>query len=131
MPTDIRTSPSGMVRGSVAQRRRRSNVDSTPPSEVACTHSVVRAGQQVAGDRRPCDSTIETMPAEARVADLVQRRVPGEPTDQLLGVGLGPLHPQVQGPQPAQREPRLERPGDRADQVAAALERGVHARRRG
>ena len=41
MPTDIRTSPSGMVAASVFQRRRRSNVDSTLPSEVACTHSDV------------------------------------------------------------------------------------------
>ncbi len=41
MPTDSRTSASGIVAGSVFQRRRRSKVDSTPPRMVACTHSFV------------------------------------------------------------------------------------------
>ena len=48
-----------------------------------------------------------------------------EPAHELLRVGLGPLEAQVQGAQAAQREPGLERAGDRADQVAAALEHGV------
>ena len=51
MPTDSRTRPSGMVAGSVFQRRRRSNVDSTPPRLVACTHSRGLAGEQVGGHR--------------------------------------------------------------------------------
>ena len=48
-----------------------------------------------------------------------------EPAYELLGVGLRALHAQRQRAQPAQREPGLERPGDRADQVAASLERVV------
>ena len=41
MPTDSRTSPSGMVAASAFQRRRRSRLDSTPPSEVAWIQSRV------------------------------------------------------------------------------------------
>ena len=37
---------------------------------------------------------------------------------QLGRVGLGPLHPQVQGAQPAQRQPGLEGAGDRAHRAA-------------
>ena len=124
MPTESRTSPSGIVAGSVFQRRRRSNVDSTPPSEVACTHSFVLWVSRSAASA-PWASTIDDDAAEARVADLADRRVPGQPAHQLLGVRLGPLDPQVQGAQAAQRQPRLEGAGDRAEQVAPALQHGV------
>ena len=60
MPTDIRTRPSGIVAGSVFQRRRRSKVDSTPPRLVACTHSVVLWVSRSAASA-PWASTIETI----------------------------------------------------------------------
>ena len=60
MPTESRTSPSGIVAGSVFQRRRRSNVDSTPPRLVACTHSDVDRTRRSAATAE--GRTIETMP---------------------------------------------------------------------
>ena len=107
MPTESRTRPSGMVVGSDFQRRRRSNVDSTPPRLVACTHSAVERTSRSAWSA--VGRTIEIIAAEAGVADLGRQRVAGQPAGQLGGVRLGALDAQVQGAQPAQREPRLER----------------------
>ena len=45
-----------------------------------------------------------------------------------IALACDALHPQVQGAQAAQGEPRLQRPGDRADQVAAALQDVVQLR---
>ena len=100
--------PSGMVAGSDFHRRRRSKVDSTPPSEVACTHSEVeRASRSAASapsgehDRRRCRRSRGSGP----------RRPPGA---RPAG---GPARwrwlwarstPQVQGAQAAQGEPGLE-----------------------
>ena len=64
-------------------------------------------------------------PAEARVADLGDVGALTEAAYQLLGVGLRALDPQREGAQSAQREPHLEGPGDRAEQVAAPLEHVV------
>jgi hypothetical protein len=63
--------------------------------------------------------------AEAGVADLGEGAVLGQPAGQLGGVRLRTLDPQVQRAQPAQGQPRLQRAGDRADQVAAALQHVV------
>ena len=112
-----------MVAGSDFQRRRRSNVDSTPPRLVACTQSAVRAHQQVGlvgGGQDDRDHR-----ADPGVADLGQQRVVGEAAGELGGVRLRALDAQVQGAQAAQREPGLERPGRVALDVAAALEHGV------
>ncbi len=63
--------------------------------------------------------------AEAGIAHLPDRRVVGQAPGELGGVGLGTLDPQVQRAEPAQRQPRLQRPGDRAEEVAPALEDAV------
>ena len=65
------------------------------------------------------------MPPKPGVADLRQRGVLAEAAYELLGVGLRALDAQVEGAQAAQRQPRLERAGDRADEVATALEHAV------
>src|SRR6476659_2698352 len=61
MPTLSRTRPSGIVAGSVFHRRRRSRVDSTPPSEVACTHREVDRVRRSAASAPPARTT-DTMP---------------------------------------------------------------------
>jgi hypothetical protein len=48
-----------------------------------------------------------------------------QPPDELLGVGLRTLQPDVQGAQPTQRQPGLEGPRRRADHVATLLEHVV------
>ena len=65
------------------------------------------------------------MRAEAGVADLRDVGAIPQAAYQLLGVGLRALHPQRQGPQPPQGEPRLEGAGDGAEHVPAALEYAV------
>ncbi len=60
--------------------------------------------------------------AEARVPDPFHGWVAPQPGGELGGVRLRALDPQVQGAQPAQRQPDLERPGDRAVQRAVGDE---------
>ena len=108
MPTEARTSASGIVAASDFHRRRRSKVDSTPPRLVACTHSRVERHSRSAASGPPGRHERDDG-AEAGVADLADLRVLAQPLDEHLGVGLGPVQPHRQRAQPAQRQPGLER----------------------
>ena len=140
MPTDIRSRSSGTVSDSVAKRRRRSRVDSTPPRLVAGTHSRSAATTASAASGPPCGRRpmIAPKPSMSRAA----RSWPGsegrlgcrtsatagcsrEPPGQLGGVALRALDPQRERAQAAQGEPHLERPGDRPVQRAVRVQPGV------
>ena len=129
-----------------ANRRRRSRVDSTPPRLVAGTQSrrarddgVRRVGAAV---RAQADDRAEAVHLRARRA-----RGPG----RRAGSGAGPratagcsasrrassaafalraLDPQRERAQPAQREPHLERSGDRRRAACGARAAGRAGRRR-
>jgi hypothetical protein len=64
-------------------------------------------------------------PAEARVTHLLDLCVRPQPVGEGAGVALGPVDAEVQCAQPAQRQPGLQRAGDRPHQVAAALQHVV------
>jgi glycerol-3-phosphate dehydrogenase (NAD(P)+) len=73
IPTDRRSSPSGTSGDSLTHRRRRSRVDSTPPSEVACvqrrtrrsTHSAASAVGRTMASIAPKPGSRTSTPAAA------------------------------------------------------------------
>ena len=121
MPTDIRTSPSGMVAGSLlpAPPPLEGGLD---PAEAGGVHPQGRLARQQVGGERALGEHDRHDGAEAGVAHLADGGVLRQAAHQLLGVGLRALEPHVQRPQAAQRQPGLEGAGHRADQVAALLE---------
>ena len=124
MPTDSRTSPSGMVAASVFQRRRRSKVDSTPPSDVACTQSfVLRVSRSAA--IAPWASTIETIAAEPGVADLADAGCSGRRRTSSWALAWARSTRRCRVRRPRSASQASSGAGDGADQVAAVLEHGV------
>ena len=110
-PRWARAPSAGGVRGSTRRRRATwcaPRAGSTPETASAASGT----GREQDRHHR----------AEARVAHLGDGRVVSESAGELGGVRLRALHPDVQGAQAAQRQPRLERARDRALQVAPALE---------
>ena len=118
MPTDIRNRLSGTVGDSAAYLRRRSMSDSTPPRLVASSQSRHAAATRVGGRRAPANLDRHHR-AEPGVPDPLHRRMVRCAARELGGVGALPLEPDVQGAEPAQRQPRLHRTGDAAVDDAA------------
>ena len=92
------------------------------PAEAGRVHPHPDAGRDPLRRLRTTRDLDRHDAAEARVPDPFHGWMAPQPGGELGGVRLRALDPQVQGAQPAQRQPDLEGPGDRAVQRAVGDE---------
>ena len=143
IPHDSRMKPSAT--GSIPQRPRRSAVECAPPNEVASATSVQRrqeplrgrgVGQRERHDRSEQPAHLPRRRRRGRGATAGRdrarrRRARTSAAATASAFARLALDPHAERRQRAVREPRLERPGDRARHVAPRPHRGGVLGRRG